>query len=196
MSTLDETDLEILRLLVEDARRPYSDIAERVDRSAPTVSDRIDRLEELGVIERFTVDLDRSTITDGVEVLVDLDLQPGADDGVSSQLAETDWVEHVIETADSRLLAVATVQPTRARALLGEAVDLEAVESYRIHLIEQRRWSPSVGDADLALECAECGNPVTSNGDSVVIDGERYHFCCPVCRSSFEERYASLSESA
>lgn len=196
MSTLDETDLEILRLLVEDARRPYSDIAERVDRSAPTVSDRVDRLEELGVIERFTVDIDRSTVADGVEVLVDLECRPGDADAITAALAETDWVEHVIETADSRLLAVATVQPTRVRALLGEAIDLAGVESYRIHLIEQRRWSPSVGDADLALECAECGNPVTSNGDAVVIDGDRYHFCCPVCRSSFEERYASLSESA
>ncbi len=196
MTTLDETDLEILRLLVEDARRPYSDIADHVGRSAPTVSDRIDRLRELGVIQRFTVDLDRSTFSDGIEVLVDLDVRPDENAGLDSRLAAADWVEHVIATADGRLLAVATARPDRIRTLLAEAIDLERVDSYRVQLIEQRRWSPSIGDATLALECVECGNPVTGDGVSSELDGQRYHFCCPTCQSRFEERYETLSESA
>ncbi|MHC3438304.1 AsnC family transcriptional regulator [Natrialbaceae archaeon A-gly3] len=194
MSTLDETDLEILRLLVEDARRPYSDIAERVGRSAPTVSDRIDRLQELGVVKRFTVDLDRSTITDGIEVLLDLELAATAA-GVSATLANAEWVEHVITTADGRVLAVATARPDQVRGHLTETIDTDCVDSYRVHLIEGRVWSPHVGEAELDLECAECGNAVTSDGFSSEIDGDRYHFCCPVCRSRFEERHAELSES-
>ena len=195
MSTLDETDLEILRLLVEDARRPYSAIAEAVDRSPPTVSDRIDRLQELGVIQRFTVDLDRSQFTEGIDVLVDLELAATAA-GVSATLAEADWVEHVITTADGRVLAVATVQPDQIRGLLAETVDTGDVDAYQVHLIENRVWSPQIGDAELDLECAECGNAVTGEDFTSVLEGERYHFCCPVCRSRFEERYAELSESA
>lgn len=196
MTTLDETDLEILRLLVEDARRPYSDIAERVDRSAPTVSDRIDRLREIGVVRRFTVDLDRSTFTEGAEVLVELELEPAAGDRIAEGLAAVDAVEHVITTADARLFAVATVRPERVRSMLANAIELSSVESLRVHLIEDRVWSPHVGDADLALECDECGNTVSGGGHTLELDGRRYHFCCPVCRSRFEERYASLSESA
>ncbi len=195
MSTLDETDLEILRLLVEDARRPYSSIAAEVDRSPPTVSDRIDRLEELGVIQRFTLDLDRSTFTDGIELLLDLELSATAA-GVSATLADAAWVEHVITTADGRVLAVATARPDRIRGLLAETVDTDVVDSYRVHPIEGRAWSPHVGEAELDLECAECGNTVSGEDFTAELEGERYHFCCPVCRSRFEERYAELSESA
>lgn len=196
MRTLDETDLDILRLLVEDARRPYSDIAERVDVSAPTVSDRIDRLAELGVINGFTVDLDRTTFTDGIDVLIDVELRATMDDRLVDRVAAIDAVEHVFTTADARLLAVATVSVDRIRDVLAEGVDLELVDSYRVHLLEERRWQPTIGSAELTLTCDECDNTVTSEGVSLRLDDDLHHFCCTSCRSNFEERYVSLTESA
>ncbi|GAB3037495.1 AsnC family transcriptional regulator [Natronobiforma cellulositropha] len=195
MRTLDETDLNILRLLVEDARRPYSDIADRVDVSAPTVSDRIDRLSELGVINGFTVDLDRTTFTDGIDVLIDVELRAGTDDRLVDRVAAIDAIEHVFVTADARLLAVATAPIGRIRDILAEGIDLEFVDSYRVHLVEERRWQPTIGSAELALSCDECENTVTSEGVSLRLGGDLYHFCCPTCRSNFENRYASLTES-
>ena len=47
MRGLDETDEEILDILLDDGRKPYSEIAEAVGLSAPAVSDRIDRLREI-----------------------------------------------------------------------------------------------------------------------------------------------------
>lgn len=51
MSKLDQKDIEILQLLQEDARRPYSEIANKVDLSPPTISDRVERLKEHGVVK-------------------------------------------------------------------------------------------------------------------------------------------------
>lgn len=51
MRDLDETDRQILRLLLENGRRPFSGIAETVGLSPPAVSDRVDRLESLGDAE-------------------------------------------------------------------------------------------------------------------------------------------------
>lgn len=48
MTGLDDIDREIPQLLMEDARRPYRVIAEQVDRSPPLVSDRIERLRDVG----------------------------------------------------------------------------------------------------------------------------------------------------
>lgn len=53
----DDTDLEILRLLAEDARRPYCEIAEQVNLSARAVSARVEKLSERGIIRRFTLDI-------------------------------------------------------------------------------------------------------------------------------------------
>src|SRR5579863_9506136 len=52
---IDETDETILSLLGEDARRPRSEIGQRVGLSASAVSRRIERLERLGVIAGYTV---------------------------------------------------------------------------------------------------------------------------------------------
>ena len=60
MSDLDGTDLETLELLMSYSRRPWSEIAEVVDLSPPALPDRVERLQEIGVIRRFTVDIDRS----------------------------------------------------------------------------------------------------------------------------------------
>ena len=52
---LDAVDARILRALAEDARISVADIARLVGLSGPSVSERIRRLEESGVIEGYTV---------------------------------------------------------------------------------------------------------------------------------------------
>lgn len=63
--------------------------------SFPPVSDRVSRLEGLGIIRRFTLDLDRSKLRGGVSVLVDLSVQPDAVETVREAPAVVDAVGHV-----------------------------------------------------------------------------------------------------
>lgn len=55
MKNLDEKDKIILEMLIEDSRRPYREIAEEVDLSESTVRKRVIKLQEDGVIEKFTI---------------------------------------------------------------------------------------------------------------------------------------------
>ena len=48
---MDETDKKILNLLKENARAPYSEIAQQVALSSPAVKERITKMEDLGIIE-------------------------------------------------------------------------------------------------------------------------------------------------
>jgi DNA-binding Lrp family transcriptional regulator/endogenous inhibitor of DNA gyrase (YacG/DUF329 family) len=196
MRGLDEIDRELLRLLLEEGRRPYSSIADDVGLSAPAVSDRVERLQELGLVRRFTVDLDRSMLREGVPVLVDLQVEPGNAKTVSEGLESADPVEHVFETAGERVVCTATVPQAEIRDLLAAAVDLDAVASYDVDLLAESSWSPSLGDAELAPDCAECGNTVTVEGESVTLDGTVYQFCCSSCRSQFVDQYEQLQEGA
>ncbi len=52
---LDATDLKLLDALVADARTSIADLGRLVGLSSPSVSERIRRLEEAGVIEGYTV---------------------------------------------------------------------------------------------------------------------------------------------
>lgn len=52
---LDATDARILEALIEDARISIAELARSVRLSPPSVSERIKRLEESGVIEGYTL---------------------------------------------------------------------------------------------------------------------------------------------
>lgn len=195
MRGLDDVDREILSILAADARTPYSDIADAVDRSPPTVSDRIDRLRELGVIRRFTVDLARDALDAGTPVFVELAVDPGHTEAVRSALADATEVEHVYVTAGGRVLAHAYVD-SDVRAFLERTVDFAHVQSVDVSLLSESDWTPGLADVSLALSCAECGNTVTEEGESVTLDDDRYHFCCSSCRERFVDRYEELAADA
>ena len=194
MRGLDDTDREILTLLLEDGRRPYSDIADQVDLSPPAVSDRVERLEELGLIRGFTVDVDRSMLQEGVPVLVDIDVVPGNAADVRSALAGAEPIEHVFATADERVVATAVAPEADVQSLLETTVDVSTIDAYEVDLLANRSWTPSVATAELAPACAECGNTVTSEGESARLDGTLYQFCCSSCKSRFVDQYESLRE--
>jgi len=56
---MDEIDLKILEELKENSRMTASDISKRVKLSIPAVSERIRKLEEARVIEKYTVRINR-----------------------------------------------------------------------------------------------------------------------------------------
>ncbi len=61
MKNLDEKDKRILEMLLEDSRRPYHEIANdsKVQLSESTVRKRTIKLQEEGVIEKFTIKICR-----------------------------------------------------------------------------------------------------------------------------------------
>lgn len=196
MRDLDDTDRDILRLLMENARRPYSDIAAEVDLSPPAVSDRIERMEELGVVRRFTLDIDRSLLEDGTPVLVELDVDPERVDEIRAALAGEDAVEHVFVTAESDVVFQARVADPNVTGFLDGVLDLSLVADVSVRLLSNYDWQPSVGDVSLALTCAECGNSVTVEGESSVVGDKLYHFCCESCLENFEARFERLEREA
>ncbi|WP_418282332.1 winged helix-turn-helix transcriptional regulator [Halorubrum sp. DTA98] len=196
MRTLDETDREILRLLLADARRAYSDIADRVGLSAPAVSDRIDRLREAGVIEGFTVRIDGRELSAGLETLVTIRSAPADAADVYESLVDHERVEHVFLTAEGDVTVSARIPDGDVRGLVDDAVGLASVHELSVRVVDRADWSPALGDVDLAVDCVECDNTVTAEGESARIDGTLYHFCCGSCLRNFEERYDRLSEGA
>ncbi len=76
---LDEVDRALVRLLSQDPRTSHRKLAQQVNVSAPTVGDRIGRLERLGVIRGYTVSVDWATLGLPVEVHIPIIIAPGAD---------------------------------------------------------------------------------------------------------------------
>jgi Lrp/AsnC family transcriptional regulator for asnA, asnC and gidA len=52
---IDKTDLQILEILMQDAKRPYTEVAKRVFVSGGTVHVRMNKMEEAGIVEKTTL---------------------------------------------------------------------------------------------------------------------------------------------
>lgn len=193
MPELDNTDLQILRLLVANARRPYSEIADRVGVSPPTVSDRIDRLQDLGVVRRFTVDVDRETLDAGIEVLIEVETEPGATDDVTDRLARRNVVEHTYTTADGTVRAHATVPEDAVSDVLAASLDTEDVQSYDVQLVTDHQWTPAVAGTAFGVECTVCGTEVGSQGETVELEETIETVCSSECRERLEAEGAAVA---
>ncbi|QIZ36551.1 Lrp/AsnC family transcriptional regulator [Saccharopolyspora sp. ASAGF58] len=110
-ATLDATDHEILALLREDARRTLSDIATRVTLSTAAVKRRIDRLQEIGVILGYTVQVDHAKLGSGVEAFIEL------------RFLGTSGVDEIIQT---------TTRMSEAQAVFTIAGDPDALVWLRV----------------------------------------------------------------
>jgi Lrp/AsnC family leucine-responsive transcriptional regulator len=67
---LDKTDIQILKTLQKDARESASHIADKVNVSVPTVTERIRKLQENGVILGFQTAIDPSSIGLDVSAII------------------------------------------------------------------------------------------------------------------------------
>jgi Lrp/AsnC family leucine-responsive transcriptional regulator len=76
-SLRDPTDVQILRHLVQDPRLGISELARRVGMSAPAVRERVQRLEDTGVIAGYRLALDPKALGYTVMVFIRIRPNPG-----------------------------------------------------------------------------------------------------------------------
>jgi DNA-binding Lrp family transcriptional regulator len=110
---LDATDQAILAALEADASQTARQIGDAVGLSQPAAYRRIKRLEDMGVITGYTLDVDRSAL--GYDVVVFLGVKLAAKGRASMEdferavvaIPEVQLVQHVLGVYDYRLRVVA-----------------------------------------------------------------------------------------
>ena len=131
---MDELDREILSILRRDARKPYTEIAEEVGTSEGTVRNRVERMTDEGVIERFTI----ATQTGNEKAMIELDV---AVDVNTSDLGErvADWeqVDFVWQVSGEEdiVLVVDAADTQSVNQLITRARELEEVVNTKTRLI-------------------------------------------------------------
>jgi len=74
--SMDILDLKIVRCLTEDARCTYKYMAEQTGVSEATVKNRIDKLQEEGIIKKFTIIMDYHKLGRAIKAFIGLKVQP------------------------------------------------------------------------------------------------------------------------
>jgi Lrp/AsnC family leucine-responsive transcriptional regulator len=104
---IDETDLQILRALAQDARLSQRALGREVGMSSPAVAERLQKLEAAGVITGYRAVIDWSALGWGMEVVVDLISERSIDEREllkrALEIPEVEKVEVVTGSVDLRL---------------------------------------------------------------------------------------------
>lgn len=74
---VDPTDAGILRALAEDARVTMADLAREVGLSAPSVTERVRKLEETGIIEGYAAQVSPAALGLGLAAYIRIRPMPG-----------------------------------------------------------------------------------------------------------------------
>lgn len=85
---LDAFDRRIVELLGQDARISLKTLAREVGLSSPSVSDRLRRLEDRGVIRGFTVDVDPAAVGYSLQAIIRIRPLPGRSHVVERLIAD------------------------------------------------------------------------------------------------------------
>ena len=76
MEKLDNIDIKLINLLEENARYPLKYLAEQVFLSTPAVSSRIEKLEEAGIIKKYSVIVDKLKLGYNITAFINLEVSP------------------------------------------------------------------------------------------------------------------------
>lgn len=135
---MDDLDREILSILRRDARTPYTEIADRVGTSEGTVRNRVDRLTENEIIERFTVTTQTGNVKAMIEISVDMNVDTSE---ISARMADWEEVDFVWQVSgdDDIVLVVDCVDTQAVNDLISQAREMDEVKGTTTRLILDER---------------------------------------------------------
>lgn len=75
---IDNTDLRILEILRDDAKKPFTEVARKVNVSQGTVHVRMTKLEEAGIVEKTTLKLNYARLGYDITAFIGIFLEKSA----------------------------------------------------------------------------------------------------------------------
>jgi Lrp/AsnC family leucine-responsive transcriptional regulator len=142
VSDLDAVDRQLLRLLVDDGRRSYTDLAKDTGLSTSAVHQRVRRLEQRGAIKGYGAQVDPVAAGAPLTAFVSVKpIDPAAPDDAPERLAHLAEVEacHSVAGEESYILKVRVPGPAELEALLQE-IRAAAQVSTRTTVVLSTPW--------------------------------------------------------
>jgi DNA-binding Lrp family transcriptional regulator len=194
MVELDNLDVKIITHLQANSRKSFQEIAKHCLTSVPTIKSRVERLQELGVIRKFTIDIDSNRLGIPEAVLL-INAKPQAVSRIAEELGRLDEVKELYVTSDSDAAIVSRISGEMARLLtIQDRINLTDVNNVRVIPIKSaiKNSNLSLASSSITITCAYCDKKVTEGAVRKKFDDKDYFFCCNTCLREFDEKYRQL----
>ena len=152
--TLDTVDLNILSILQDDARTPFTKIADKLDISDATIHNRVKNMEKMGVIEKYTLILNEEKVGKPITTYVLIRVNPGDVEKICKELLELEVVYEICEIHEkydilvkirgSNLDEVRDIIINRLRSI----TDILSSEAYTVYKTWKKDFGVNTGEKE------------------------------------------------
>lgn len=138
VNSIDETDFKILELLQNNARIKRNEVAEKIGLSLPSVTDRMNKLEQNGIIETYITKLSYKALGKDITafIFVVSDSSTHYKDFIQHALQNHEILEcHSITGDGSHVLKIRTENTSSLEKLLAKIQSWKGVRSTRTSIV-------------------------------------------------------------
>ncbi len=193
---LDEVEMKILIELQKDGRLSRRILADRVDVTTPTVSSKIEKLENMGIIEGFTVEIDHKKM--GFQkYFFKVEIVGNSEEEIKEIFGGSELLRKLEKLEGGGYLVTLFVNEfselDKATEYLEKAEGVKISEVWRAQ--EHESKNPKIlldENVPLDISCYYCNKPIKGEPEKWKKDGKEHYFCCPSCEEKYEEKYERL----
>jgi Lrp/AsnC family leucine-responsive transcriptional regulator len=191
--SLDENDVNILNVLQVNGRLSFRQISEKVKISVPTVSNKINNMEKLGVIRGYRADLDPEKLGE-LSVVVMIKARPADLGAVAEHFSTDDHVRQMFYLSSGRLMLVCTFTGAHLiNEFAGRLGRIPEILEYDIANVisvakENQRAVIEPG-LRVVIPCSQCGREMREEPLRLREEGKEFYLCSPTCMNAFQAKH-------
>ena len=190
---LDEKDIVILQVLAQDSRTKLNTLAEKLDTSIPTIRSRIDKLEDLGIIQKFSLILSYELLSEHPSYFITIKTLPKSVSNIIENLSSNDKILEAHELIGTFQIIVKTVplgmnefqllmKNLREKDGVLEINPMPLATTYK----QDTARLPSQ-DISVKIRCEYCGKQIEKDYQTLLVEDVTHFFCCKSCLGNYQK---------
>ena len=201
---LDNTDIAIVKALIQDGRKSFRQIAREIKASTPTVEARFSRLKGLGIIKNIQPIFDIEKIDGQMSALVFVKTNLSQSADIANKLASIPQVRGVYKmTGEYNIIikVIMTHHPEYLEEFIKTKIaNIEGIKSASYQMITKTikddQSIPVMKEGIfLKIKCDYCDNDIFKDAKLMRVGQYERYFCCNSCLTLYKQKYKTKLET-
>jgi DNA-binding Lrp family transcriptional regulator len=201
---LDNTDIAIVKALIQDGRKSFRQIAREIKASTPTVEARFSRMKGLGIIKNIQPIFDIEKIDGQMSALVFVKTNLSQSSDIANKLASIPQVRGVYKmTGEHNIIikVIMTHHPEYLEEFIKTKIaNIEGIKSASYQMITKTikddQSIPVMKEGIfLKIKCDYCDNDIFKDAKLMRVGQYERYFCCNSCLTLYKQKYKTKIET-
>ncbi len=201
---LDNTDIAIVKALIQDGRKSFRQIAREIKASTPTVEARFSRMKGLGIIKSIQPVFDIEKIDSQMSALIFIKTNLSQSTDIANKLASIPQVRGVYKLTGEYNIIIKVIMAEHPEYLeefiRTKIANIEGIKSASYQMITKTikddQSIPVMKEGIfLKIKCDYCDNDIFKDTKILTVGKYERYFCCNSCLTLYKQKYKTKIEA-